>query len=345
MDDNARRPTVLAVFTGGTISCTLDRERGVPVPTLTGGEILDRTPGVDRVADVVVEDFGRYPGPHMHPERMLELARRIEAAMAARHLDGVVVTHGTDSLEETAFFLDRVLPPDLPVVVLGAMKLVSDPAWDGAANLLAACRVAASPASRGRGTMVVMADQIHAAAWVTKAHAESLEAFASPQTGSIGVVDRGQVVFFGPPSRAPLPRMSGDWIEPGVDLIRAVTGADGRHVEASLQAGARGLVVEGMGRGNLPPAMAAAVVEAARDIPVVMATRCTLGRALPLYGYEGGAAGLREAGVVFAGHLSGVKARLLLMMLLGAGDGIDEIRQKFEGDGYGTVGPDGGTNG
>jgi len=336
VDDNSPRPTVLAVFTGGTISCTLDSERGVPVPTLTGQQIVERTPGLEEVAELVIEDFGRYPGPHMHPERMLELARRIEAAMAARSLDGVVVTHGTDSLEETAFFLDRVLPPEIPVVVLGAMKLVSDPGWDGAANLLAACRVAASDAARGRGTMVVMADQIHAATWVTKIHAESLEAFASPQTGPIGAVDRGRPIFFGPPAPVQLPRMSGDWIEPAVDLIRAVAGADGRHVEASRRSGARGLVVEGMGRGNLPPQLAAVVVEAARDIPVVLATRCPRGRALPMYGYEGGAASLREAGVVFADHLSGPKARLLLMMLLGAGDGIDEIRAKLEGGRYGS---------
>lgn len=327
-------PTILAVFTGGTISCTLDPDSGLPVPTLTGEQILARTPGLDTVAHVVIDDFGRYPGPHMHPGRMLQLAARIRSATAEGAIDGVIVTHGTDAIEETAFLLDRVLDAEVPVVVFGAMKLVSDPTWDGPANVLAAAQVAAAPAARGRGAMVVMADSIHAAADVVKLHAESYDSFASPQSGPLGVVDRGHVVFFAPPQRPGLPSFEGDALEDNVDLIKAVAGADGRYVEASLRAGAKGLVIEGMGRGNVPPGLAEGIKAAAADIPVVMATRCLRGRAAPMYGYDGGAATLQRHGVIFADHLPGPKARLLLMLLLGTGAGRDDIRAAFERDRY-----------
>jgi L-asparaginase len=334
MASQRQLPTILAVFTGGTISCTLDERSGLPVPKLTGEEILARTPGLAAAANVVVDDFGRHPGPHMHPGRMLQLADRIRAATGDGAVDGVVVTHGTDAIEETAFVLDRVLDPEVPVVVFGAMKLVSDPTWDGPANVLAATRVAASPAARGRGTMVVMADSIHAAVDVVKVHAESYDSFASPQTGPLGVVDRGNVIFFVPPARSSLPSFAGDAIEENVDLIKTVAGADGRYVRASRAAGARGLVVEGMGRGNVTPGLAEAIKEAAQEIPVVMTTRCFRGRAAPMYGYDGGAATLQRHGVIFADHLPGPKARLLLMLLLGAGEEGDRLRHAFERDRY-----------
>jgi len=334
MTERDNLPTILAVFTGGTISCTLDAERGLPVPTLAGEEILERTPGIDGVANVVIDNFGRFPGPHMDPERMLQLADRIRSATVDSAVDGVIVTHGTDVIEETAFLLDRVLPPDVPVVVFGAMKLGSDPTWDGPANVLAAAQVAAAPAARGRGTMVVMADSIHAAADVAKVHAESYDSFASPQSGPLGIVDRGKVIFFAPPSRPSLPSFSGAAIEPAVDLIKTVAGADGRYIEASRAAGARCLVIEGMGRGNVTPGLAAAIAETAGDIPIIMTTRCPRGRAAPMYGYDGGGATLQQHGVIFADHLPGPKARLRLMLLLGDGADRSEIRTAFEQNRY-----------
>jgi len=330
MADRKELPTILAVFTGGTISCTLDADSGLPVPSLTGEQILERAPGLGEVAHVIIDNFGRYPGPHMHPERMLQLADRVRAATTDSAIDGVIVTHGTDTIEETAFVLDRVLDPALPVVVFGAMKLVSDPTWDGPANVLAAAQVAASRGARGRGTMVVMADSIHGAADVVKVHAESYDSFASPQTGPIGVVDRGNVVFFNDPVRPSLPSFTGDAIEPNVDLIKTVAGADGRYVEASRAAGAQGLVIEGMGRGNVTPGLAVAIKAVAGKIPVVMTTRCIRGRAAPMYGYDGGAATLRKHGVIFADHLPGPKARLMLMLMLGEGAAREEIKAGFE---------------
>jgi len=332
--DRGELPTILALFTGGTISCTLDPERGVPVPTLTGEAILEHTLGLRDVTNVVIDNFGRYPGPHMHPVRMLYLADRIRAATTDGSIDGVIVTHGTDTIEETAFVLDRVLDPQIPVVVFGAMKLLSDPTWDGPANVLAAAQVAVSANARGRGVMVVMADSIHTAADVVKVHAESYDSFASPGSGPIGVVDRGKVIFFRGPTLPSLPSFKGDAIEPAVDLITTVAGADGRYIEASLAADAKGLVIEGMGRGNVTPGMAEAITANAGDLPIVMTTRCARGRAAPMYGYDGGGATLQESGVIFADQLPGPKARLLLMLLLGAGAGRDEIKAAFEQDRY-----------
>jgi L-asparaginase len=182
--------------------------------------------------------------------------------------------------------------------------------------------------------MVVMADSIHGATDVTKVHADSCDSFASPQSGPLGVVDRGHVIFFAPPVRPLLPVFDGSAIETEVDLIKTVVGADGRYVAASLAAGAAGLVIEGMGRGNVTPGLAEAIKVATADIPIVMTTRCGRGRAAPLYGYEGGGATLRQSGVIFADHLSGPKARLLLMLLLGAGATREGIRAAFEQDRY-----------
>jgi L-asparaginase len=334
MHDKTDRPTVLAVFTGGTISCTLDPESNLPSPTLNGQEILAMAPQITEFADVIVDDFGKFPGPQMSPGRVLSLARRISAAADGGAVDGVVVTHGTDTMEETAFLLDRLLDLEQPVVMLGSMKLASDPCRDGPANILSACRVAVHPESRNRGVMVVMSDSIHSADHVVKIHAESLDAFASPEVGPVGAVDRGQVIYFHPPYRSRLPKSTVGRLDKRVDIVRAYPGADGRLVAASLDAGAEGLVVEGLGRGNLTPELATAVIDAVDTIPVVLTTRCLKGRAAPMYGYVGGAAHLRNAGAIFSDLLAGNKARLLLMLLLEQGVDRATLQRVFEGNHY-----------
>lgn len=334
MSDSNHRPTILAVFTGGTISCTLDPETQLPVPTLSGQEILAMAPQISEFADIIIDDFGKYPGPHMHPDRVLSLARRISAAASDGAVDGVILTHGTDTMEESAFLLDRLLDLDVPVVMLGAMKLASDPCRDGPANVLSACQVAVHPETKGRGVLVVMSDSIHAAVHVVKLHAESLDAFASPETGPVGVVDRGQVVYFSPPHESTLPKIDVDRLRARVDLVRAYPGGDGALVKAALAAGAQGLVIEGLGRGNLTPELARSVVEANESVPVVLTTRCLKGRAAPMYGYDGGAAHLETAGVVFSDYLAGNKARLMLMLLIEQGADRETLHQVFEADHY-----------
>ncbi|HEX2091319.1 MAG TPA: asparaginase [Longimicrobiaceae bacterium] len=336
MGRGGRLPRVVLIATGGTISMRVDPERGGAVPRLSGGEILGAVPGVEEVADVEVREFGRYPGPHMTIERMWELRAEILRAMGDG-ADGVVVTHGTDTIEETAYLLDRSLPPEIPVAVTGAMRNSSELSWDGPLNLMSAVEVAASPESRGRGTMVIMDERIVQGAEVVKTHTEEAGTFQSPNWGPLGITDKRQVLFYRESRRKPALSPAAPVVP--VDLVKVVAGADSRLVEASLDTGAQGIVLEALGRGNVPPAVMPGVrrwTEAGK--PVVVTSRSLRGRVLDTYAYPGGGHELREMGAVFADHLTGQQARIELMLALGAcGGDLDRVRDVIEGGRYDEV--------
>ena len=321
-----RLPDMIGIlFTGGTISMRVDPATGAAVPALGSREILEQVPGLAGISAIESEDVSRLPGPHVTPAHMWQLAQRAAAWLERPDVDGLVITHGTDTLEETAYLLDLVLTSDKPVALVGAMRTMSDASWDGPANLLAAARVAASPASRGRGTMVVMNDQVLAAAEATKMHTEAAGSFTAPEFGPVGIVDSGRVVYRR--ERPVRPAWMADDAEPGlritgldtrVDVIQAATGMDDTFIRASLARGARGLVIVAFGRGNVPPAIMPAIRDAvASGVLVAVVSRCPTGRVSARYGYEGGGLDLRRAGAVLAGDLSGAKARLALMTVLG----------------------------
>jgi L-asparaginase len=313
------------IFTGGTISMRLDPATGAAVPALGAEEILAQVPGLDAIAPLAVEDFSRLPGPHVTPEQMWRLARRAAAWLDRPDIDGLVVTHGTDTIEETAWLLDLLLTSHKPVVLVGAMRTVSDPSWDGPANLVAAVRVAASAEARGRGALVVMNEHILPAREVRKMHTEAPTSFAAPEFGPVGVVDGSTVIF----RRAPLPRPA--WLDPAaepglrvrrletrVDLIQAYTGMDDRLIRAVHADGAKGLALVAFGRGNAPPTIVRAIADAtAAGSIVTVSSRAPSGRVAPRYGYDGGGLDLARAGGIQAGDLSGAKARLLIMVALG----------------------------
>jgi L-asparaginase len=323
------------LFTGGTISMRQDPATGAAVPALGADDIVNLVPDIRSVADIAVEDFSRLPGPHVTPDQMWRLANRVAAWLDRPDIDGVVVTHGTDTIEETAYLLSLVLTSDKPVALVGAMRTVSDPSWDGPANLLAAARVAAAPAARGYGAVVVMHDQILPAREVRKVHTESAGSFAAPEFGPLGVVDAGQVVL----RRAPLPRPTWQDAEadPGlrvrrldtrVELLQTYTGMTDRIVRTLAGDGTRGLAVVAFGRGNVPPAVMPAITDAVRDgLIVTISSRCLAGRVRARYGYEGGGLQLTRAGAVLAGDLSGAKARLLQMVILGLGHDSDRSKE------------------
>jgi L-asparaginase len=320
-------PSVLAVFTGGTISMKVVPGRGA-VPARSGREILDRIPEMAEIARVTFEDFDRLPGPHWTPTRMLALARHLDLRLAEGRFVGAVVTHGTDTLEETAYLLDLVLRAEAPVVLTGAMNTADDPAWDGPANLTAAVRAAIALSGRG-GAAVVMSGTIHAARGVTKSDTASLDAFTSSGGESWGTVAGGRVELGA--TAPPRERIEARGIEERVDLVTAAAGADARLIDHAVATGARGIVVAALGMGNLPPAMAAGVGRAVdAGLPVVVASRCAHGATAAKYGYEGGGVTLRDAGALFAGDLSAVKARIKLMVLLGAGASPGDVRASFE---------------
>jgi L-asparaginase len=321
---------IVILFTGGTISMRHDRAAGGAIPSLSAREIVAATRGIEEVADVEVEDWGAFPGPHMTVERMWALRGRIAEHVARPEVDGVVITHGTDTLEESAYLNARSVAPDKPIVFTGAMRTASDLGWDGPANLIDAVRVAASPESRGYGVMVVMAGRVYAGIDVMKAHTHLLDAFESPGLGPVGVIDDGRVIF-----RRALPPAA-QLLAPAepatpVDIVTAWAGADSRLLDASRR-DARGLVVAAMGSGNLPPAMVPGIERWVADgKPVVIASRALRGRVGHTYGYPGGGRRLFELGAIFADSRRPLQARIEVMLALGAGLGTAELREIFAG--------------
>src|SRR5215472_4724603 len=196
----------------------IDPATGAAVPALTAQEILAETPELKTIAEVEVEDFSRLPGPHVTPDQMWRLARRVAAWLERPDIDGLVITHGTDTIEETAYFLDLVLLSPKPVVLVGAMRTISDASWDGPANLAAAARVAASGQARGFGVLVVMDEHIWPAREVRKIHTESTGSFATPEFGPVGVVDAGQVEYRR--TARPRPTWAASAAEPGLRVTR-----------------------------------------------------------------------------------------------------------------------------
>jgi L-asparaginase len=259
-------------------------------------------------------------------ERMWELRQRIGKHVARSDVEAVVVTHGTDSLEESAYLVARSLASEKPIVFTGAMRTASVLGWDGPANLGAAVCVAASDEAKGFGVLVVMNDRVYAGLDVTKAHTHMLDAFESPGLGPLGVVDDGRVIF----RRAipsPCEVVNAAHLGGPVDIVYSYAGADSRLLDASRQEG-QGVVIAAMGRGNVPPAMVPGIERwLGEQKPVVVASRALRGRVGPSYGYPGGARRLHDLGVILAGSRRPQQARIDLLLALGAG--ID-VREFFE---------------
>jgi L-asparaginase len=319
---------IAIVFTGGTISMRHDSALGGAVPALSGRDILAAARGVEAVADVEVDDFGAFPGPHMSPVRMWALRERVLEHVERDDVGGVVITHGTDTLEESAYLLARSSVTEKPIVFTGAMRAASDLGWDGPANLIAAVRTAASAEACGQGVLVVMGERIFAGADVTKSHTHMLDAFESPGLGPLGVVDDGRVVFRRetPATRAVV--MAERLAEP-VDIVYTCAGTDSRLLDASRRDGL-GVVVAALGRGNVPPEMLPGIGRWIDDEkPVVIASRAQRGRVGPTYGYPGGGRRLLSGGAIFAGSRRPQQARIDLMLGLGAGLDAAGLRELF----------------
>jgi len=320
---------IVVIFNGGTISMKVDPKIQAAVPTLTGEEIMSMVTGIESYAEIESYTFSSLPGPHMTPELMLELSDYVKSFLNRDDVDGVVVTHGTDTLEETAYLLDLTIKSEKPVVVTGSMRNSSELGYDGPANLAAAICTATSKASRNRGVLVCLNDELNCASEVTKSHSMNLNTFQSPEFGPIGIVDHNEAIFYR--NNVNKEYIITDKVENNVELIKACTGMDGKLIDFCVAGGSRGLVIEAMGRGNIPPKMAEAVERAIqKGVAVVIVSRCFKGRVLDSYGYPGGGKGLRNAGAIFGESLPGQKARIKLMLALGKTQDFDEIRELFE---------------
>lgn len=293
-----------------------DPATGKLVPALSGDELVELLAWPD-APPLELDDFAHVPSFDMHGELALELAKRIAEHARRPEIAGVVVTHGTDTMEESVYLADLVLDSELPVVFTGAQRGADQADSDGPRNFRDAVRAAASREARGRGAMIAFAGELHAAREARKVHTSALRAFASPGYGPIGHVDGERVVFGRRPDRgAPLPAPAG--LAP-VDLIRLYAGSDARYLEASVGSGARAVVLEATGRGNANDGVVAGVRSAvAAGVAVAVCSRCVEGRVEPVYG-RGGGRDLADAGAIFAGGLAGPKARVLLQLALGGG--------------------------
>jgi L-asparaginase len=322
---------IALLFTGGTISMRVDPVTGGAVPALDASEILAAAPGIEDIATLAPEQWGRHPGPHMTVERMWALRERIAALVAREDVAGVVITHGTDTLEESAYLVARSVAATKPIVFTGAMRTASDLGWDGPANLVDAVRVAASREAAAYGALVTVGGRVFAGIDVTKAHTHLPDAFESPGLGPVGVVDDGHVIFRRALPTLP-PVLSPDTPAEPVDIILSYAGSDARLLDAA-RATACGIVIAAMGRGNVPPAMVDGIARCIADgLPVVIASRAPRGRVGTTYGYPGGGRRLAELGALFAGHRRAQQARIDLMLALGAGLRGDALRELFAGD-------------
>lgn len=311
---------VAVVFTGGTIAMLPDPASRALVPSLDGAAILDRVPGLERVAALEPVDWGLVPASHLSFAQILELAALLERTLARADVDGAVVVQGTDTIEETAFAFDLLVSGDKPMVVVGAMRNAADPAWDGAANLRDAVRVAASQRWRGAGSVVVMGGRVLPGDDATKVHSQADDAFGAPNAGPLGTVDAESTEMTrarGPRRR--LGQVPGAAAEP-VFLVTAAVGMDGASLRALGSLAPCGLVVAATGAGNThPDLLAAGGEQMVAGIPVALTSRCVAGGVTPAYGFPGGGQTWLAAGAIDCGTLSGPKARVALALGLGAG--------------------------
>lgn len=311
---NHAAPRVAVFSLGGTIAMTR-RAGGGAVPALSADELLASVPGLaDLPATVEVHDFRRVPGASLGFADLLELATAIDKQVAAG-VTGVVVTQGTDTIEETAYLLDLVHAGDAPIVVTGAMRPAMAAGADGPANLLAALRVAASPFAAGMGCLVVFADEIHAARYVQKTHASRLCAFTSTR-GPIGHVVEDEVRISLRPLRWPI--ISGaDPTRRVRTAIAVATFDDDGEVPRTIGDLADGLVVAGFGVGHVPERWVPVLADLAARKPVVLASRTGSGSVLSsTYGFPGSESDLLARGLISAGSLDAYKARVVLHLLL-----------------------------
>jgi L-asparaginase len=307
----AREVTVLAA--GGTIAMAGDAGA---VPQLDAAALVAAVPPLASVPGLRARTLGSWPGVQVSAANALDVARAAAAEATAGR--GVVVTHGTDTLEETAVLCDLVYGGDAPIVLTGAIRPASATGADGPANLLDAVRAAGDPATAGLGAIVAFAGELHAARAVRKVDSVSPRAFGSPRGGPIGRVSEERVEVWAAPERhPPLPVAQ---LDARVEVVSAGIGSDGKLVEAALAAGADGLVVVLLGAGHAPPAFLAACTAAAAEVPVVACVRPESGRILrDTYGFEGGERDVRAAGLILAPALSPAAARVTLMACIGAG--------------------------
>lgn len=284
-------------------------------------------PRATDIANITTRHFANLPSPHMTPDIMLRLAHFIESELAKEHYDGVVITHGTDTLEETAYFLHLTLGAPIPIVLTGAMRSSNEVGSDGEFNLITALRVAVSEAARGKGVLVVFNGEIHSAFNVTKTHTSSVDTFKSVHFGNLGMVTKDHVYLFNTPLLKQTHMVTS--LSKRVAVLKVYAGMEPDLLLAVKQLGYDGLVLEVLGQGNVPPSIVDAIAELITVMPIVIVSRCFNGIVQDVYGYTGGGQQLKELGVIFSNGLNSQKARLKLMVELEIDASQPELEESF----------------
>ena len=316
---------ILVLHTGGTISMQADA---------SGAVVTSRVNPMNHVSnplegiEVHALDFLNLPSPHIKPKHMLALYHKIKEE--ADNYDGVVITHGTDTLEETAYFLDTMEIPHMPIVLTGAMRSSNELGSDGVYNYLSALRVACDDRSADKGVLVVMNDEIHAAKYVTKTHTTNVGTFQTPTHGPLGLIMKQEILYF--KTAEPRVRFDLEHIQGLVPIISAYAGMTDELIDMLDLEQLDGLVIQAFGAGNVPKETAQKLENLLqKGIPVALVSRCFNGIAEPVYAYQGGGVQLQLAGVFFVKELNAQKARLKLLIALNAGLKGQALKDYMEG--------------
>jgi len=319
---------VLIINTGGTISMSEDHTTGKVSPNKDnplneGGNIFSY------IGDIDVEVLYNLPSPQITENEMLGIKLRILKAVEEGY-NGVVVTHGTDTLEETAYYLELTLNVNIPIVITGAMRSSNEIGSDGLANLRSALVVAASDESVDKGVLVVMNDEIHAAKYVTKTHTTNVSTFQTPTHGPLGLIMKHEILYF--KTAEPRVRFDLDHIQGLVPIISAYAGMTDELIDMLDLEQLDGLIIQAFGAGNVPKETAQKLESLLqKGIPVALVSRCFNGIAEPVYAYQGGGVQLQKSGVFFVKELNAQKARLKLLIALNAGLKGQALKDYMEG--------------
>ena len=318
---------LLLIHTGGTISMSQDETN--KVVTNSDNPISNHQDIIKQYADVTEITPFNVPSPHMNIKYVETLKLIIEDANRDENYDGFVITHGTDTLEETAYLLDLTINVSKPITITGAMRSSNEIGSDGLYNFISAIRVASSDNAAGMGVMVVFNDEIHTARNVTKTHTSNTNTFQSPNHGPLGVVTKNSVQFHHKPyEHLVLNDINHDL---NIPLVKAYMGMNNDVLNFYSEHQVDGIIIEGLGQGNLPPTCLEGLEKCLdKEIPVVLVSRSFNGIVGPIYAYEGGGATLAEKGVVFSNGLNGPKARLKLLVGLSNQLNAKQLKKYFE---------------
>ncbi|HHB2685947.1 TPA: asparaginase [Staphylococcus aureus] len=318
---------LLVIHTGGTISMSQDQSNKVVTndinPISMHQDVINQYAQIDELNPFNV------PSPHMTIQHVKQLKDIFLEAVTNKYYDGFVITHGTDTLEETAFLLDLILGIEQPVVITGAMRSSNEIGSDGLYNYISAIRVASDEKARHKGVMVVFNDEIHTARNVTKTHTSNTNTFQSPNHGPLGVLTKDRVQFHHMPYRQQALENVNDKLN--VPLVKAYMGMPGDIFSFYSREGIDGMVIEALGQGNIPPSALEGIQQlVSLNIPIVLVSRSFNGIVSPTYAYDGGGYQLAQQGFIFSNGLNGPKARLKLLVALSNNLDKAEIKSYFE---------------